>query len=65
MLIIDRNKCCGCGRCAAIRMCLDEIEDKNGIEVYTEPEPKDLDFVHKLIAECWSGCIVLTSTLIK
>lgn len=57
MIVIDRNNCAGCGHCGAIRITLECIEDKDGIEVYNEPPESDMDFVERSVAECWAHCI--------
>lgn len=59
MIVIDRNKCSGCGHCTSIRITLNCIKDQNNIEVYEEPPESDMAFVERAMAECWSHCIYL------
>lgn len=57
MIVIDRNRCCGCGHCAAIRITLKCIKDVDNIEYYEEPPEQDNDYIDRAIQECWSNCI--------
>ncbi len=60
MVVIDRNKCCGCGHCIAIRMSLDLVKTKDNVEFYESPkEGTDQSFVERCMEECWSKCIYL------
>lgn len=59
MIVIDRNRCVGCGHCAAIRISLKCIKEQDGFEFYEEPPEADMDFIERSMAECWSHCIDL------
>lgn len=59
MIVIDRNKCSGCGRCASIRITLQCLRDQDNFEVYAEPPESDMAFVERVMAECYSHCIYL------
>lgn len=59
MIVIDRNKCSGCGHCASIRISLKCIKEQDGYEMYEEPAASDMNFVERAMAECYSHCIYL------
>ncbi|MBQ0079813.1 MAG: 4Fe-4S binding protein [Eubacterium sp.] len=59
MVVIDRNRCIGCGKCAAMRILLPQLKDKDNIEYYQDPIDKDIAFVENIMRECWANCIFI------
>lgn len=59
MIVIDRKRCVGCGKCATLRMVLYCLTDSDDVEMYQDPEPQYEEFVHNVIKECWAGCVYL------
>ncbi|MCI8647982.1 MAG: ferredoxin [Firmicutes bacterium] len=59
MIVIDRNRCVGCGHCTAIRISLKCIKEQDGYELYEEPPEADMGFIERSMAECWAHCIDL------
>ena len=57
MIAIDRNRCCGCGKCVTIVITLKTLYEKDNIEFYQEPPDMDSEYIDNIMMECWAQCI--------
>ena len=65
MVVIDRNRCCGCGKCASMVILLPSLGGKDLFEFYQDPVGSDIDFVENIMKECWAGCIFYLKYIVK
>ena len=49
MVVIDRNRCCGCGKCASMVILLPSLGGKDLFEFYQDPVGSDIDFVENIM----------------
>ena len=59
MVVIDRNNCMGCGKCASMIILLPILKESDNVEYYQDPVGGDIEFVENCALECWGHCIYI------
>lgn len=52
MIVIDKNRCCACGRCQFVRMALACIKENDDVIAFEDPKESDRQYVEKAVIEC-------------
>ena len=57
MITINNELCCCCGHCMFIKMNLHLLKTIDRVDYYGGPRPEDVNFVEKIVMDCWASAI--------